>query len=217
MNEKIIEKIRKLLEMTQENGASENEAMVAALRAQELMAKYNIDLIDVQGVHTSEEEICDIMINMTEYEHVSTKWSIRLAGIIAGNFRCKVYTIGKSTVVFYGFKTDAKIASDVFKFLFNTGLKLAPKYYRQCKKEGKPTKGAASSYLIGYCQGIADVLEKQCVALMIVTSPKVEESWKEKSSGWKKTKVNFKNSDADAYSAGRTDGRATANARSIEG
>ena len=117
MNEKIIEKIRKLLEMTQENGASENEAMVAALRAQELMAKYNIDLIDVQGVHTLEEEICDIMIDMTEYEHVSTKWSIRLAGIIAGNFRCKVYTIGKSAVVFYGFKTDAKIASDVFKIL----------------------------------------------------------------------------------------------------
>ena len=53
--EKIIAKIRKLLEMTQENGASENEAMVAALKAQKLMAEYNLNIADIttENEHTT--------------------------------------------------------------------------------------------------------------------------------------------------------------------
>lgn len=39
MEEKIIEKIQKLLSLA--NSSNENEAMAAALKAQELMAKYD--------------------------------------------------------------------------------------------------------------------------------------------------------------------------------
>ena len=159
-NEKIIEKIKKLLEMTEENGASENEAMVAALKAQKLMAEYNIDLIDVQDEHKPTDEIGEEYVDLSDNGHRVSKWKGRLASIIAQNFRCKVYLHGNEAVVFYGYKTDAKIAGDVFKFLFKTGGKLANKYYNLCRKEGKNTKGVLNAYLVGYCQGIADILEK---------------------------------------------------------
>lgn len=219
MNEKIIEKIRKLHEMTEENGASENEAMVAALKAQKLMAEYDIDLIDVKSdIKSMTEEIGEEWVDTTLKGNFSTKWKTQLAGIIAANFRCKVYMHGNNTVVFYGHKSDAKIAGDVFKFLFMTGTKLGVKHYRQVKKEGKNTRGAATTYLLGFCEGIKEVLGKQCRALMIVTSPEVEEGWLERSKSFRHKTARYNQSyDKDSYEKGRTDGRATANARSLEG
>lgn len=217
VNEKVIEKIRKLLEMTTENGCSENEAMVAALKAQKLMAEYDLELIDIKTEKIT-EEIGEERVDTTVKVHASTKWKLSLAVIIAKNFRCKVFTEGTNLVVFYGFKSDAKIAGNVFKFLFETGTKLGMKYYRQLCKEDKNTRGAANTYLTGFCKGIEEVLGKQCKALMIVTSPEVEESWKEKSAFMrrKSSKLNC-SYDRSHYEQGRTDGRATANARSLKG
>lgn len=217
--EKIIEKIKKLLEMTEERGASENEAMIAALKAQKLMAEYGIELTDIKDENQRvTEEICEEAVDTTLKGHFSTKWKAQLACIIAENFRCKVYLCGTNNVVFYGYKSDAKIAGDVFKFLFNTGTKLGVKHCRQCKKEGKPTRGAATAYLLGFCKGIDEVLGKQCRALMIVTSPEVEESWKEKSSNFRSKNMKYNaSSDTSHFEQGKIDGRAVANARSIEG
>lgn len=219
MNEKVIDKIRKLLEMTTENGCSENEAMVAALKAQKLMAEYDIDLIDVKSdIKSMTEEIGEERVDTTLNGNFSTKWKIQLASIIAANFRCKVYTHSTNIIIFYGHKSDAKIAGDVFKFLFMTGTKLGAKHYRETKKAGKSTRGAATTYLLGFCKGIEEVLGKQCRALMIVTSPEVEKAWIEKSKRMGHKKVCYNQSyDKDSYEQGRTDGRATANARSLEG
>lgn len=48
--EKILKKINVLLNMTTENGASENEAMMAASRANDLMLEYNLSLEDISEV-----------------------------------------------------------------------------------------------------------------------------------------------------------------------
>lgn len=214
--EKAIEIVKKLLAVANDKGATEGEAMTAALKAQEIMAKYDIDIIDVEGEKTT-EEIGEEIVDTTLKGHFSTKWKSQLAGTIANNFRCKVYTCGPNTVIFYGRKSDAKIAGDVFKFLFHTGTKLGVKYSRQCKKEGKETRGAATTYLLGFCKGIDEVLGKQCKALMIITSPEVEEGWKEKSMFMRTKRVTYNTSaDAAHYEQGRVDGRATANSRSLE-
>lgn len=214
--EKAIDKVRKLLAVANDKGATEAEAMTAALMAQKLMAKYDIDILDVEEKKTA-EEIGEEVVDTTLKGHFSTKWKTQLATTIARNFRCKVYTNGSNTVVFYGRKSDTKIAGDVFKFLFHTGTKLGMKYSRQCAKEGKPTRGAATTYLLGFCKGIDEVLGKQCKALMIVTSPEVEEGWKEKSM-FMRTKYTTYNISVDKshYEQGRVDGRMTANARSLE-
>lgn len=211
--EKIIGKIRKLLEMTHENGASENEAMIAALKAQKLMAEYNLNIADIK----TKDEGATIAEETFECGN-GDKWKYALANIIATNFRCKTYFMGKSHVVFYGYESDAKIALDVFKFLFNTGNKLADRCYYEYYKKGENTRGVKNSFLVGFCEGIKDILGKQCVALMIVTPEEVKQSWKEKSSNMKKTNNKLThNNDTRAFEKGRQEGRNTANARSIEG
>ena len=91
-------------------------------------------------------------------------------------------------------------------------------FYLKCKKEGKNTKGVLNTYLVGFCDGIKEVLDKQCTALMIVVPKEVEEAYAEHSKNFKTFQNSLiTSSDGRAYSEGKTDGKATATARSIEG
>ena len=214
--EKILNKIKNLLDLAN-NNPNENEAMAAALKAQELMAKYNVDSSAIDS-DKSEKELYEATYKNSS-KHEMKKWKVKLSNIIARNFCCKVYFIenGGKDVVFYGFKKDAKIAVEVFKFLYETGNKLAVKYYNKCKKEGRNTKGVMNTYLIGFCEGIAEVLDRQCTALMIVTPKEVEEAFTEMTADWKQINTSLKmTSDTRAYNEGKTDGRNTAQARGIE-
>jgi hypothetical protein len=134
------------------------------------------------------------------------------------NFCCKTFVIGKRYIVFYGYEKDAKIAAEVFKFLFNTGNKLADRCYYDYYKRGENTRGVKNTYLMGFSQGISEVLGKQCRALMIVTPKEVTESFEEMAKGFGNlhSKVQM-NGDRRAYDKGVSDGRSTANARSLEG
>lgn len=214
--EKILNKIKNLLDLAN-NNPNENEAMAAALKAQELMAKYNIDSSAIDS-DKSEKELYKAVWTDTG-KHEMKKWKIGLAHIIARNFCCKVYFMdhGGKDVVFYGFKKDATVAIEVFKFLYVAGNKLAVKYYNKCKKEGKSTKGVMNTYLNGFCDGIKEVLDRQCTALMIVIPKEVEESYAEMSKGFGTMKSTLRiSNDQRAYDEGRRDGKDTASARGIE-
>ena len=214
--EKILEKIEKLLALAG-NNPSENEAISAALKAQELMAKYNIELADLEG-KSLEQNIVEETYTPKANCHYVRKWRYTLSQIIAKNFCCKTYSINRDAIAFYGYEKDAKIAVEVFKFLFETGNKLANRYYLKCKKEGRDTKGVLNTYLIGFCDGIKEVLDKQCTALMIVVPKEVEEAYTEHSKNFRRMNTSLTtSSDGRAYSEGKTDGKATATARSIEG
>lgn len=213
--EKILNKIKNLLDLAN-NNPNENEAIAAALKAQELMAKYNIELDQLNDKKETREIVKEIYHQSDKHE--MRKWKIGLAGIIAQNFRCKVYFMNKKDVVFYGYKEDAKIALNVFTYLYEIGNKFAVRYYNKCKKEGKETRGVMNTYLVGFKDGVAEVLEKQCTALMIVTPKEVTESFDEMTNGWKTIKSTLRLSgDTSAYSNGKSDGRDMATARSIEG
>lgn len=213
--EKILNKIKNLLDLAN-NNPNENEAIAAALKAQELMAKYNIELDQLDDKKETREIVEEIYHQSDKHE--MRKWKIGLADIIAQNFRCKVYFMNKKDVVFYGYKEDAKIALNVFTYLYEIGNKFAVRYYNKCKKEGKETRGVMNTYLVGFKDGVAEVLEKQCTALMIVTPKEVTESFEEMTSGWKTIKSTLRLSgDTSAYSNGKSDGRDMATARNIEG
>lgn len=214
--EKILNKIKNLLDMAN-NNPNENEALAAALKAQELMAKYNIELDQLDEKKETREIVTEIYRQSGKHE--MRKWKIGLASIIANNFRCKTFFLGRQNdVAFYGFKEDAKIALQVFTFLYETGNKLAVRYYNKCKKEGSSTQGVMNTYLVGFRDGVAEVLGKQCTALMIVTPKEVVESYEEMSKDFRSmtTRMNI-SGDQNAYSDGKTDGRDMASARSIEG
>lgn len=159
-SEKIIEKIRKILELSK-NNPSEYEAKADALKAQELMIKYHIMQADVEDI-AHIEEISEKKVKTGN----GNKWKYYLSNIIEKNFRCKHYFIQRHTVVFYGYDTDAQIAAEVFSFLFKEGIKASNKYYS--KEKSKTRKygyyfngaGLKNEFLLGYLKGIKEELEK---------------------------------------------------------
>ena len=213
--EKVLNKIKNLLDLAN-NNPNEHEAMDAALKAQELMAKYNVELDQLDDKPETREIVKEVYKQSGKHE--MRKWKLGLASIIGDNFRCKVYFIGSSKdVVFYGYKEDAKIAVQVFAYLYEVGNKFAVKYYNKCKKEGKSTSGVMNTYLAGFRAGVAEVLEKQCTALMIVTPKEVVDSYKEMSKDFGTCKATLRITANDAaYNTGKRDGKDMATARSIE-
>lgn len=213
--EKILNKIKNLLDLAN-NNPNENEALAAALKAQELMAKYNVELEQLDEKKESREIVEEIY--KASSKHEMKKWKFGLASIVANNFRCKVYFQNRCDVVFYGYSEDAKIALQVFAFLYETGNKFAVRYYNKCKKEGRETKGIMNTYLMGFTKGVADVLEKQCTALMIVTPEEVNHQFEAMASGWKRVKSTIRvTDDTKAMAQGNRDGRDVAQARTLEG
>lgn len=178
--EKIIEKIKKVLELSK-NNPSEEEAKSAALKAQKLMAEYHISMSEIEAV-----DDIDNIVEKTITIGTGNKWKYILAGIIAKNFRCKHFYYGNSSVVFYGHEVDAEIAAETFKFLFETGNKAATNYYNKLRKEAAKSgnffngTGIKNSFLSGYLEGIKEELEKQCTALMIVVPKEVEDGYSER-------------------------------------
>lgn len=176
--EKIISKIKKLLEMTEANGASENEAMTAALKAQKLMAEY----------HISEKEISteksDKIVKKCTFIGTGNKWKYALAEVVGKNFRCEHFFDTKhSNLYFYGYNVDVEIAIKTFEMLFEIGKKTSVRCYNRirnnCIKSGKSFngKGIKNCFLVGFLQGISEALEKQSVALMIITPKEVKEGY----------------------------------------
>lgn len=214
--EKIMNKIKNLLDLAN-NNPNENEAIAAALKAQELMAKYNIELDQIDDKDPVNREISKEVYWSTG-KHEMKKWKYGLAKIVSDNFRCKYYCLDKNNIVFYGYKEDAKIALQVFTYLYTVGNKLAVKYYNKIKKEGKDTRGVMNTYLVGFRDGVKSVLEKQCTALMIVTPAEVVENFEEMSKGFTRFSANLSTlgrSNA-AYDVGKTDGKDIAQARALE-
>lgn len=216
--EKIITKIKNLLDLAN-NNPNENEALAASLKAQELLAKYNIEMADVEDVDFLEREIVEQEADLGKDK--SKKWKVILASAIAKNFYCKVFTRGRGNkIFFYGYQKDVEVATKTFETLFSIGNKLARKKYYEYRKAGKNTKGIMNAYLYGFIEGIKEALEKQSTALMVVTPKEVNEAFAEMTSGpqWKKSTSSLKvSTDAAVRKAGKIDGKQAVAARAIRG
>ena len=132
---KITDKIRKLLALAG-NNPSEEEAQAAALMAQKLIAKYNVDVNALSG----EEQIKYKLLKAIHSNNEGYRsW---LALIIGDNFRCKVILLGP-TIHFFGREGDVDACVEVFNYIYkvshNKGLKLE----REARKAGKNTHGVA--------------------------------------------------------------------------
>ncbi len=207
---KIVDKIQKLLALAG-NNPSKNEAQAAALKAQELIAQYNVDLNNLSG----EEKINYKLMAATHSNNEG--YRSRLAVIIADNFRCKPILIGL-TINFFGREGDVDACVEVFNYLYkvshNQGLKLE----REARKQGRSTRGVANTYWDGFMAGIKESLDKQCKALMIVTPQDVTDKFNERFSNAKKgTRFGQRHMgfDRSAYTAGYQDGRSAMDKRSL--
>lgn len=173
--EKIVERIKKLLAVAEDKGATEHEAASAALAAQRLIAQYDVEQWEIHAV--TEEPIEEVYAN-----HAPRRWRWRLADVIAPAFRCKYHETTRKAfhktrwsndhlITFYGYKTDATAAAMTFNTLYKIGNRLANRYSRGADY------GTYNAYVLGFVAGIASELEKQTEALMIIVPPKVNEKY----------------------------------------
>lgn len=214
--EKIIQTIRKVLELSK-NNPSEEEAKAAALKAQELLAKYHIDISEIEDIDDKTEEITEISVDVP-----SKKWKYTLAQIVAKNFRCKHFYYGKKTLVFYGHKTDAEVAAETFKYLFDIGNRCAGREVDKVFANTGTSAGVYNSFVKGFCEGVSEVLDKQCTALMLVVPQDVNDAYDEKTKNFKNmkcsglsTKVN--ESCINAYFSGIEKGKDAIGSKQLEG
>lgn len=212
---KLIEKIRKMLALSNsDRNPSQEEAMAAALQAQKLMAKYNIHEDEVTLEEIKEGDITSIFTEQKHNSHLMA-WRKSLASIVARNFRCKCYTSGQD-VVFRGYREDAEIALEVYMNLYTVGDRLAAEAYSTQMKQSGSGKGAYNSFIAGFLTGIQEGFSVQCTALMIVVPKAVEEEFEQFSKNFGHTKVKLTSCDHKLFEQGRAEGKAAVKARQLE-
>lgn len=183
--DRIIEKIKKVLELSK-NNPSQAEAAAAAAKAQKLMVEYHVTISEVE----SENYLDEISSSMSISNRNAGRWKYILASVIARNFRCKYYIEGTvNEVVFYGYKTDCEIAGMTFENLCERGRKSANNAYQKARNEAIKKYGyleyryyftgkrLKDTFIHGYIEGIKEVLEAQSTALMVIVPQEVEKSY----------------------------------------
>ena len=210
--EEMLEKVKKLLALGDSSkNNSDEEAKSAMLMAQKLMAKYDISVEEVEEPTEPEyaHEMC---------EH---KWDyayrVPLAHVLAGNFRCMLYTHGKR-IVFMGHPADAKICKATFEFAYQFIQRRGNSIYNKRYAAGYPTKGVFNSYASGFIRGLQEAFDVQCKALAIVTPPDVIEQFNEMSKDWGTRKSKrLEATDAESWREGKKDGKSFMDRNKLEG
>ena len=204
--EQLMNKVNKLLALAG-NNPSQQEANAAYTKAQKLIAEYNLNMDEFED---KKEEIVMMPATHSNNEGYRTHLSI----IIGKNFRCRPMMCG-NIVNFVGYKTDVEVCIQVFNHAYkvshNAGLRLE----RQYRKQGLSTKGVANSYWRGFMDGIKEVLDEQCRALMIIVPDEVNKHADEMSGGRYKGGMRQTGFNSSSYNEGKSDGRAHMRSREI--
>jgi hypothetical protein len=183
--ENIIEKIRNLLNKSTENGASPAEAAQAALLAQRLIAKYEIQ--DNELYETTSYEVIEVSSDLSY-----RKFKYTLGQVIADNYRCRLYWHQegrKHAAVFVGRTVDANAAAIVYNKLYNCVNDYANSESRKYRGQGGGLYGAYyNSAAVAFIDGIRAELEKQCKELMLIRSREVDETFENLTAGWGRIK-----------------------------
>ena len=199
---KMLEKVQKLLALAG-NNPSEQEAKAAAMKAQKLIAQYNLDLSA-----TSSEEV--IQYKLLKAEHPNNNgYRGQLAAILAPNFRYKTIYLG-TDIHFFGREGDVDTCVGVFNYLYKTMRTNGCRQERIAQKEGRNAHGVANCYWAGFMRGLKDELGAQSKALAIIVPEDVKDKFTEK---FPHTGVNSRMGvkhtgyDKGAFDTGYTDGR----------
>ena len=168
------EKIKKLLSLASSD--FEEEARSAMLKAQELMAKHNISMEDVNTINVDPVSVMDTYVNLGR--KTVPVWHGSLAGVIAKNFRCELYTKSDGyhnrKLKIFGDKKDVEACLPVIEFALLSLENCWKKYYNHRKM----TMGQASSrritemikndYMRGFISGVREAFAKQVKEKAIV-------------------------------------------------
>lgn len=199
---KMLEKVQKLLALAG-NNPSEQEAKAAAMKAQKLIAQYNLDLSAL-----SSEEV--IQYKLLKAEHPNNNgYRGQLAAILAPNFRCKAIYLG-TDIHFFGREGDVDTCVNVFNYLYKTMRTNGCRQERIARKEGRNAHGVANCYWAGFMRGLKDELGTQSKALAIIVPEDVKDKFTEEFPhvvSANRMGVKHTGYDKGAFDTGYTDGR----------
>lgn len=152
--EKIIDKIKKLLELSK-NNPNKEEAILALTKARELMFKHNVDM---ENIKKDDTNYFEKIVQLKKWKNWILFFLMYLNDAF-GTF--SLYNEYTKRVYFYGEKEKVLGVSEIFEFLFEIADYLAMKEYRNYLKEYGTGKGIYLSYILGFINGVNNALEKQ--------------------------------------------------------
>lgn len=167
MKEKLLKKISALLNVTVEKGATVNEALVAATKAQELISKYHITFIDSA---TEKEKVGEDDLEG------SRRWIQLLAGIVCENMSCRLtlFSLNRKTIMkFIGRDSDRVAAIKTFHMLLTVCRKGIAKEKKRVKSSGS-LAGIEIAYSTGFLQAVREEMSKKCKALILTVPSSVD-------------------------------------------
>jgi len=130
--ESILKRIQKLLKMSTENGASENEAMFAADKAQKLLQEHNLSIADIKDEDQVEP------MDSEDVEVDRDLWKGYIRNSTAKLYFCKTYTTMKldkhyrriKVITFVGRKSNRMVATEMCKYFINTIERLTTEEFK---------------------------------------------------------------------------------------
>lgn len=208
--ENIIEKIKKLLALSKSDNP--NEAYLAMTRAQELQAKYNVTVAEVEE---RSEDVIDVKDMPTDTKTANSQF-ILLASALAEHFRVRVYRSTRGYLGIVGLAQDVTVFQEVFHFMYEALRNTATKYVKSLPNTMSRSEKTANknTYVRGFISGASEALTLNETehALVVVAPQTVVKYMKEKCSGTWTSQVKCSRS-SEAYNHGHADGMAVARNR----
>ncbi|SFB10215.1 DUF2786 domain-containing protein [Selenomonas ruminantium] len=206
--QKIMERIAKLMQKTEDNGCTPEEAAAAASMVQKLIAKHHVDMGEFREV----EDIA------AEETFAGKPWMEYLANIIAENTCCQVVGDhihrGKIILTFIGKDTDRTAALQIFDKLVNVCRVGIQREKAKSKLRYGTCRNVEHSYAMGFIIAVKKAMDEQCRALTLVVPEEVKAKTHElfpNVSTQKARPVRH----AEAYTAGKQDGADAAGQKRI--
>ncbi len=209
--EKVLDKIRKVLAMTKSSYREEAEA--ALLKAQELMAQHGLTMaeVEIEREDKNEKQVTDTCISQ---KRRNAWYEKTLANIIGNNFRCGSYTTLGRGIYFIGLKEDVEIAREVFHYALTAMLYLADEYVK-CHKDVNwmrfDARGIKNDYITGFLSGLRDKYREQVeskgYALILVKDALVVKAMEKKKLKKRRDNNHVTSGSSLAFDAGYEDGR----------
>jgi hypothetical protein len=161
--ESVLKRIQKLLQMSTENGASENEAMLAADKAQKLLQEHNLSIADIKD---------DSQVEPMESEDVEVDrdlWKGYIRNATAKLYFCSTYSTMKldthykrvKVITFVGRKSNRMVATEMCKYFINTVERLADEEFREVPGSRAAINKMAHAFKQGAASKLSSRLRKR--------------------------------------------------------
>ena len=153
---RIIDKVRKLLNLSE--SGNEHEAAAAAAKAQALLAEYNLQMSDIP----QDGRGCTATTSATKTRINLEEWAFILAHRTSKAFSCDYYHTSRGRTVFVGVGADAEVCAWTFSYLYRALLRMASAFMKGRSGRGSKIDGALrASYLCGAVAVIGRRLKAQ--------------------------------------------------------